>query len=295
MAARTLLLSCGALAPLWLPLPVRADRIVLRNLDVLDGVTATAVDEDGVQLEDGVRITWDRIEQGRVGAPLQAEFDRLLGALGADLYRVRQRLSVGDYAGARPQAEALADRYAGRHSDTAYLVFRALLGAHLAAGEREAALAPFLRCLDLQRAADTAGRALEAPGLRPLSFDPDTGLMPALAPLWFDRSAAAAALPAAGQAISDMVTPPLPGVRVYYATLALAAGAPEKAESARAGLAAHPALAALVDAEARLAEGAPAAAIPLLEPHLPALGAPLRGTALYVLGRARTARSEELV
>jgi hypothetical protein len=272
--------------------PARADRIVLRNLDVVDGPTVTAVDEDGVQLDNGTLITWDRIERGRVGESYQAGFDQLLGELGADLYRIRQRLSVGDYEGVLPQAEALEGRYVGRRSDTAYLVFQALMWSRVAVGRREAALAAYLRCFDLLSEAARTGRTVEVPGTRRLQFDPQTGFTPELAPVWFDQSAAAEALPSVGRAISDMVTPPPPAARVYYATLAVAAGVPEKAESARAGLAAHPALAALVEAQLLLVQGDAGRAAHVLEPHLPTFGSDLRSVALYSLGRARVADAD---
>ncbi len=289
MAARTLLLSCGALVFLSFPSSAHADRIVLRNLDVVDGPAVTAIDEDGVQLGDGELITWDRIERGRVGEPFQARFDQLLSELGADLYRIRQRLSVGDYAGVLPQAEALEERFADRRSDTAYLVFQALMWSRVAAGRREAAVAAYLRCWDLRHAAAQAGRTLELPGARRLQFDPETGVPPDLPPVWFDPVAAAEALPAVGRAIRAMVAPPPPAAQLYYATLALAAGMPEKAESARKGLAAYPPLAALVEAQALAAAGDAGRAAELLEPHLATLGPDLRCVALYLAGQARAA------
>jgi hypothetical protein len=76
---------------------------------------------------------------------------------------------------------------------------------------------------------------------------------------------------------------------VYYATLALAAGAPEKAESARAGLTAHPPLAAVVEVQSLAAHGEPGRAAQVLEPHLATFGSDLRSVALYLAGRARVA------
>ena len=52
-------------------------------------------------------------------------------------------------SGLLPHAEALEARYAGRRSETAYMVFQALMWSRLAVGRREAALAPYLRCFDL--------------------------------------------------------------------------------------------------------------------------------------------------
>ncbi len=265
-----------------------ADRIVLRNLDVIDTRTVTSLDEDGVLLDDGTRISWDRIERGRVATEQQARFDQLLTELGGDLYRVRQRMAVGDWAGLLPHAEALEGRYAGRRSETAYLVFQALMWARLAEGKREAALAPYLRVLACQQEATAAGKTWELPGERRMKVDSQTGFTGDLSPVWFDTEAARQALPAVAAAIGELNAPP-PAARVYYATLAIAAGTPEKAEQALAGLADFPALRAIVEVQRQLPQGVPDATLKLLVEQLPQFGRELRPVALYWLGRARVA------
>src|SRR4051794_10343566 len=77
-----------------------ADRLILRNLDIITDRTITAFDEDGLLLDrprDGGtdRITWDEVERGKVALD-QSRFDTLLAKLGPPLYRIRQRLKVGD-------------------------------------------------------------------------------------------------------------------------------------------------------------------------------------------------------
>ena len=268
-----------------------ADRIVLRNLDVIDTRTVTSLDEDGVLLDDGTRISWDRIERGRVANEQQARFDQLLAEIGGDLYRVRQRMAVGDWAGLLPHAEALEARFVGRRSETAYLVFQALMWARLATGKREAALAPYLRVLACQQEAAAAGKTLELPGERRMTVAPQTGFASDLSPVWFDVEAARQALPAVAAAISELKAPP-PAARGYYATLAIAAGTPEKAEQALAGLQDFPALRAIVDVQRQLPQGVPAATLALLAEQLPQIGRELRPVALYWLGRARIALPE---
>ena len=97
-----------------------------------------------MRLDDGSVMEWDRIEQGRVSDEQQARFDAMLNELGSHLYRIRQRLSISDYRGLLPHAEAVYERYAGRRSETAYMVFQALMWSRLAVGQREAALAAVL-------------------------------------------------------------------------------------------------------------------------------------------------------
>jgi hypothetical protein len=273
--------------------PAYADRIVLRNLDVIDQQTVTAMDEDGVRLDNGTLITWDRIEQGRVAESQQARFDQLLSELGGDLYRIRQRLAVGDYRGLLPHAEALQGRYAGHRGETAYMVFQALMWSRLAVGQREAALAPYLRCFDCLKEAAAAGKSYELPGDRRLQVDLQSGLTAELSPVWFDAEAAQLALPAAASAISDMAPPPPPAARVHYATMALAAGAPDKAEQALAGLEGFATLRAIVDAQLQLARGAPDQAAQTLAAQLPEISREARPVALYWLGKARVAQADE--
>ena len=190
---------------------VHADRIVLRNLDVISDTTVEQFDEDGVRLQDGTVIRWDRIEQGRVGEARQAEFDAMLQQLGEHLYRIRQRLSTGDYPGLLPHAEAVYDRYVGRRSETAYMVSLALMWSRLARGHREAALGPYLNALEILRQAEATGTELAVPGSRRLQADQQTGLSPELAPIWFDADAARAVLAERGQDNHHDECPTSPG------------------------------------------------------------------------------------
>ena len=126
-----------------------ADRIILRNLKTIADKTVTSFDEDGIRLNDKKILGWHEIEKAKVSPDVQAAFDKMLGELGGHLYRIRQRLNVGDYEGLLPHAEAIHGSYVGRTSDTAYTVFQALMWGRLAVGQREAALGPYLRCYDI--------------------------------------------------------------------------------------------------------------------------------------------------
>jgi len=83
--------------------------------------TVLSVDEDGVRL-DGKRpgggdlIPWDEIERGRVSEALQPAFDEYLKELGPFLYRLRQRLKIGDYDGLYDTAEKVYPRFSSRQS-----------------------------------------------------------------------------------------------------------------------------------------------------------------------------------
>ncbi len=279
--------------PFLLPtMDLRADRIVLRNLDIISGKTVERFDEDGVLLGDGTLISWDRIEKGRVAEAKQAAFDKMLNDLGSHLYRIRQRLSINDDRGLLPHAEAVYGRYVGRRSATAYMVFQALMWSRLAAGQREAALQPYLECVECLRHAAADNQKLELPGARRLQVDLKTGLSPELAPIWFDAEGAKRSLSGVGTTISSMAKPRPPATRIYYATLALAAGAPDKATKALSGLKELPELKSLVEAQIELSRGATDAAITGLDQQIDQLPENLKPLALYSLGQARLTKAE---
>ncbi len=270
-----------------------ADRIVLRNLKVLTDKSVTSFDEDGVRLNDTSTLEWHEIERAKISPDQQAAFDAMLSSLGGDLHRIRQRLGVGDYAGLLPQAEALEPRYRERRSGTAYMVLQALMWGRLATGQREAALAPYLRCYDLVRARGAA--KIDLPGERRLLFDPATGLSPELTPVWFDVTAAQAAQPLVLQAIRTMQERP-EGVVIYFASLASAAGDDAAAERVLPSLrATQPPIAELRDivaAQREVLSARPGPAIAKLQANLQQFSADNQALGLYWVGRQQLASSE---
>ncbi len=268
-----------------------ADRLILRNLDIISDHTVTALDEDGLVLNaprvgGSNRITWDEVERGKVAVD-QARFDSLLAELGPPLYRIRQRLKIGDYIAAAEPAELLYERFANRKSQTAYLVCQATMWSRIAAGHREAAVGPYLRCYELLRSRAAVSSAL--PGARHLKTDPATAMSSELAPVWFNADAAKAALQPVQDTIRDLSQPRPIGAYVYYASLAIAAG--EKSEAERVlpmiqGTNDISAWQNIVRAEQELAAGARGSAIEQLRSQRDGLSRACRPTALYVVGLA---------
>jgi len=282
--------TAGLLVPLALasclpPPTAAADRIVLRNLDVITDKVVAEFDEGGVRFQDGATLAWDQIERGTVAPDQQSRFDQLLAELGSHLYRIRQRLQTGDYPGLLPHAEAVYGRYQGRRDAAAFMVFQSLVWSRLAAGQREAALEPHLRCLECLRADATLADTL--PGSRRPRVDVTTGLTLDLVPVWFDGEAARQALTPVGNVIASMEKPHAAGTRIYFATLALAAGEPQKAEQALSGLQGLTPLRGIVDAQSALQRGDADKAARDLSLRLPDLDRQDRPLALYWLGLAR--------
>lgn len=276
-----------------------ADRIILRNLELIADKTVLSVDEDGARL-DGKRpgggdlIPWDEIERGRVSEKLQPDFDKYLHELGPDLYRLRRRLKIGDYEGLQTAAEKVFPQFVGRQSQTAYLVCQATMWSRLAHGRREAAVEPYLRCLELLR----SGAAKEAllPGSRRLAAGPDTPYCLDLAPLWLDAKEAKQALPGVQEAIKKMASPRPDEAYLYYISLALAANdipAAQKVLAAVQGK--EPFAAQLRDvllAQQEVLENKPGAQLGGLEARLPKLHPANRLLAQYWLGTWRSTGDE---
>jgi hypothetical protein len=262
--AGSLILGAGLL--LGLARGAAADRIILRNLKTYDE-PVTGFNEDGITLKSGAQITWGQVEAGSVTEADQERFDETLSTLGEPLYRIRQRLSTGDYQGVLEYAEKVYPVYVGRSSPTAYMVFQALMWGRIEAGQREQAVEPYFRSLEYLRS--HSGRAEGFPGDRRLRVDLRTGLSPELTPVWFDAEAAKKSLDGARSAVRTMRSPRPLGAYLIYATLALTAGNTAEAERFLATVdGSVPELAQLRDialAQQEIQSGEPGAAVKTLE------------------------------
>jgi hypothetical protein len=278
-----------------------ADRLILRNLDFVLDRTVVEIDEDGVRLDAPLaggsdRITWDRIERGTVALD-QGRFDTLLAELGPPLYRIRQRLRIGDYETLAEPAESVYPKLAGRRSPTAFMVCQALVWSRLATGKREAAVEPYVRLCELLRG--NPNWAADLPGERPVTVDAATALSSGLTPVWFDKQAAAAALPGVEQAIRGMTQPRPAGVYVYYATLALAAGAAEEADRVLDALRGDDPLLrqwrSIIQAQREVLAGGAGPALAALGEQRGELANACRPAALYWLGRGQLLATDAAV
>ena len=204
-----------------------ADRIILRNLELITDRTVLSVDEDGARLDaprksGSDRVTWDEIERGRVSPELQEEFNRFQTELGPPLYQLRQRLRIGDYAGLLAPAEKLSGVFAERRSQTAYLVCQSLMWGRLAAGQREQAVEPLLRCVALLESG--AADPLRLPGARRLLLGNSSPLCGDLPPVWLNQAAAKEVLPAVQKLVREPAQRRPSQFYLYYASLASEAG-----------------------------------------------------------------------
>lgn len=196
-----------------------ADRIVLRNLDTITDREVRSFDEDGVRLDDDRIIFWDGIERATV-ARRSGDFGRMLSELGEPLYRIRQRMKIGDLQGVSEPAERLCATYAGRRGELAFLVMQAAMWSRTARGERESAVAASIECYAILR--EHPEYAQRLPGSRRPRFDAATGLFADLLPIWLDSCCAKEGYRAARSAAERLEEPRPDGIRFYLGSLALA-------------------------------------------------------------------------
>jgi hypothetical protein len=213
--------------------PAFADRIILRNLTVLNDVTVENFDLDGVRLADGRTFGWDEIERGQIAADRQAEFNQALGELGIPLLRIRQNLESGAEGRLAEVVEPVLEKYRDRRGPTAYLVNQAAMWGRLAQGRREEATVSYLRCLALLSEDRTVADRL--PGKRRLQVDPATGLAREISPIYFDATAARQAYAEVVATIRERKLRQ-PGLYAYAAALAIASGDLDVAQNIQASL-----------------------------------------------------------
>jgi hypothetical protein len=171
------------------------------------------------------------------------------------------------------------------------MVMQALMWSRLAAGQREAAVEPYLRCFEYLRTARDRGSRL--PGQRRMQFDPVTAISPELPPVWFDPQRAKQALPAILAAIRQMQQPRPEGLLIYCGTLALAAGNDDEGlrylRAVRGDQRSVVELRDIALAQHEIASGSRSEGVLRLESLTDKLLSQNRPLALYWLGMAKTA------
>lgn len=263
-----------------------ADRIVSRDLTkIYTDRSVESFDEDGVRLEGNITLTWDEIDpDNSVVQKDQARFKAMLNELGPALLRIRQGLQVGDYKSLAEHAEGVYPRYVNRRSPTAYMVIQSMMWGKLAIGQREQAVEPYLRCYNYLVSTEADG---SLPGERRLRFDRGTALSDTLVPVWFDAAQAEAVLPDVIRA-GEAIKPRPPGLYIYGASLAAAAGDPKMARTFLGPVqSGNPVIAQwrrVLEAQIEVQRGEPGVAVEYLESNLARFAPTTKPAALYWVG-----------
>lgn len=172
---------------------LRADHLVLRDLNWLDNIRVTGFDEDGVRLEDGRQWTWDQIASGGVAPDQQAEFDAFQKRLSLPLYRLQWRLQLEDDSDLLTCTEPLLETYSDRKSLTAAMVWYGEFRGRLAQGQRAAAVQSLLKIDSILQSGNVNSAALAtvlSRGDQRPWLDPESGVCTQMLPVWFNADEA---------------------------------------------------------------------------------------------------------
>ncbi|MEZ6242831.1 MAG: hypothetical protein R3B57_07280 [Phycisphaerales bacterium] len=146
------------------------------------------VGEQGVRIvaTSGASITLDWSVVRDVTGKRASNFEPLRETA-ENVWRAESRLARGDHVNAEPLFETLFDRYSASSGPTSSIVARGLLACRLHDGAAARAIAPWIGVLR----AESFRPEGATPGAADDLIDPETGLVPALAPIWLATDEAA--------------------------------------------------------------------------------------------------------
>lgn len=170
-------------------------QVVLRGHEAPPPGDVIEVTLDGVSVQDergaAIILGWDRVREVRGVFADQAAAH---ASLSDQVWRARVRIERGDAYAAEPLLEKPFEMFEGRGGPTAMVIAEGLLRARLRRGAQVAAVRPWIALLHARQSTGPANLhrewATEA-GL-PDVVDTNTGLVPALPPIWFDWPAVVA-------------------------------------------------------------------------------------------------------
>ncbi len=153
-------------------------QVELRTGGVIDDpVTDATIEGVRVGGEAPRVIGWDQVRRVTGDASrLAKQYERI----SEQAWRARVRLARGDAGLAEPVFEKLYERYREVDGPTAALVVEGLLRCRLRRGAIAQSVDPWLDLLEERRQGDAQAGERFRPGV----VDPETGLAPALSPLW---------------------------------------------------------------------------------------------------------------
>ena len=201
--------------------------IVLRDFSIPASPVAR-YDQDGVQLENGDTITWDRVAKATVAVADQDRVDEWLQSIGEPLARLRWRLEIGDFVGAQQAVGELPDELHKRRSQTALLIRLATMSYHIEQGDSMSAAIVWVGALDLL--SEHPAWRDQVPAKVHLPADPNTTLHPRLMPIWDSTVDAVRIWPSVEQLVENCDVDSLPlAALVYLSAIAIEAGKADQA------------------------------------------------------------------
>lgn len=176
---------------------VSAQTLVLRDLTLVPSARIRSLQEEGLQLADGRTFGWDEILRAEVGTRWQDDVDDYLKTIGQPLFRLKKRISDGDFALAAEIAPLLQK---SSNPQVRFLSNRALMLNLAQRGQPEAAVPHMFRAMLAQQAikGDVTGDAQSQSKslLKELMFSDGEfkTIVPKLLPVFGDSAAAVEAL-----------------------------------------------------------------------------------------------------
>lgn len=203
--------------------------VVLRDFSTPLAAVA-GFDEDGVRLENNDVIAWDRIAQVSGAGADQAQADEWLRTIGDPLSRVRWRMEIGDFAGARQAAAEIPDGGRNRRNQTELLIGLANMMGDIDEGDSLGAVTQWIGVLDIlsEHPAWLSG----VPANLSLPADPLSMLHPRIVPIWSSADEPEKVWPRIEQIVAEQGDRPYStGALVYLASIGIAAGKLEQADA----------------------------------------------------------------
>lgn len=282
-----IILSLAFLFSLFVCPAVKADgeHIILRDLKMVPGSEIAGFDDEGVKLTSGEIIRWDQVLQGQVAGERQAEFEEKLKKLAEPLARIRTRLELRDGFELPELIDSVYPTYAGKISQTAWMLELGLAIGFIQRGEREKGLYSWL-------ISERIANELKIPATHPwknlLKLESDAGLPVSLVPIWFDSKSAGEVWKRIEE--EKRLSEPISNREAYlHGSLALAAGDKAKATEFWSKLKEltplEQELKTIFDAQLELAEGSPGAAYQKLLLKVDAMLPLASAMANYELGK----------
>jgi hypothetical protein len=166
--------------------------IVLRDLRRIDGAKITGFDDLSVRLVDGTSIGWEEVLRADLKDERQSKFAENIASFGEPFYRLKHRLEIEDWIGAGKLAENLPTELQSNRSKYGAWINIALFEYYMTMGQRELAVAPWLRILS-QPTHQTMLQELDDQfESEPTQFE--SGIANGLLPVFFDQALASKGL-----------------------------------------------------------------------------------------------------
>ncbi len=198
---------------------ILADEIVLRNLDALSDVNVVQMDPDGIQLDDGRRISLAAVKNASLSK--QTEFDQLFQKLGEPLFRIRIRLEKNDHESLGGPLATLLPVYENRTSQSAALVQLANFWNHIEKGDNALAIRSHFRLFQLARLTPENSKFINALKYPISAAD---GLSPWVTPFNLNRKTIVENWESIVASYASLPTPHPSGLDYYFFALAQAGG-----------------------------------------------------------------------